>query len=370
MVEFIGPYERTKESEVKDSLGLTPRWKRRPEGSNWGDFGPDDQLGRLNLITPEKVLQGVAEIREGRSICLSLPLDLPGGSIISSSRHPPILRPTSNGSRVNMNYYVRNDYPNAREVLCDDMVIMCTQYSTQWDSLAHAGYLFDANDDGAAEAVFYNGFRADEDIVGPSNRDEEQGGSFETITTSRAGALGIEHMALTGVQGRGVLIDLEAQLGSGRVLVGYEQLSSVMRSQNIIVEPGDIVCLHTGFAEALIEMNGSPDGPALALKGAVLDGSDPRLLNWITESGLAALAADNVAIEQFPTATPGDGPHAVAPLHEHCLFKLGIPLGELWHLTPLAQHLARRRSKRFLLTAPPLRLPGAVGSPVTPVATV
>ena len=40
-----------------------PRWKRRPEGSTWGDFGPDDQLGRLNLVTPEKVLQGIREVQ-------------------------------------------------------------------------------------------------------------------------------------------------------------------------------------------------------------------------------------------------------------------------------------------------------------------
>ena len=33
-----------------------PRWTRRPEGSNWGEFGPDDQIGRLNYITPAKVL--------------------------------------------------------------------------------------------------------------------------------------------------------------------------------------------------------------------------------------------------------------------------------------------------------------------------
>lgn len=42
------------------------RWKKRPPGSNWGDFGPDDCLGRLNLLSPEKVLQGVSEVQEGR----------------------------------------------------------------------------------------------------------------------------------------------------------------------------------------------------------------------------------------------------------------------------------------------------------------
>lgn len=55
---------------------------------------------------------------------------------------------------------------------------------------------------------------------------------------------------------------------------------------------------------------------------------------------------------------------------EHCLFKLGVNLGELWHLTPLAEWLRARGRYRFMLTAPPLRLPGAVGSPLTPVATV
>jgi hypothetical protein len=57
-------------------------------------------------------------------------------------------------------------------------------------------------------------------------------------------------------------------------------------------------------------------------------------------------------------------------LHEHCLFKLGVPLGELWWLGDLARWLREHGRSRFLLTAPPLRLPGAVGSPVTPVATV
>ena len=47
-------------------MSLSSRWIHRPPGSTWGDFGPDDQLGRLNLVTQEKVRQGVAEVREGR----------------------------------------------------------------------------------------------------------------------------------------------------------------------------------------------------------------------------------------------------------------------------------------------------------------
>lgn len=58
----------------KHPHGRNPRWTHRPEGSTWGDFGPDDQLGRLNLVTPEKVLQGIAEVKIGNTFCLSLPL--------------------------------------------------------------------------------------------------------------------------------------------------------------------------------------------------------------------------------------------------------------------------------------------------------
>ena len=95
-----------------------------------------------------------------------------------------------------------------------------------------------------------------------------------------------------------------------------------------------------------------------------------RLLEWISASGVAAIAADNFAVEVVPATTGAERCCSSLPLHEHCLFKNGIPLGELWHLTPLAAWLREHGRSRFLLTAPPLRLPGAVGSPVTPIATV
>ena len=62
--------------------------------------------------------------------------------------------------------------------------------------------------------------------------------------------------------------------------------------------------------------------------------------------------------------------HSFLPIHNLCLFRLGVPLGEMWYLHELASWLREHNRSRFLLTAPPLRLPGAVGSPVTPVATV
>ena len=73
---------------------MAKRWQRRPEGSTWGDWGDDDELGRINLIGPEQVLKGVAEVQAGRSFCLSPPLDLPGGTALNQRRHPPRLAPT------------------------------------------------------------------------------------------------------------------------------------------------------------------------------------------------------------------------------------------------------------------------------------
>jgi hypothetical protein len=127
--------------------------------------------------------------------------------------------------------------------------------------------------------------------------------------------------------------------------------------------------LYTGWADVILEMGREVDMKRLDAAYLGLDGRDARLLQWITDSGLAALIADNYAVELLPArALPGL--HPAMPLHEHCLFKLGVHLGEIWYLAELAQWLRARGRSRFLLTAPPLRLPGAVGSPATPVATV
>ena len=343
-----------------------PRWKRRPAGSTWGDFGPDDQLGRLNLITPEKVLQGVAEVREGRSFCLSLPLDYPGGNKLNPRRHPPELKPTIRGGGPNMNYPLSRDDAKYTDIVCDDVVLLTLQYSTQWDSLAHVGQIFDVDGDGVGEMVYYNGYRAGEHVIGPLDYLTGK----EVTAKGGAHALGVENMAAKAIQGRAVMIDLEAHYGRARQLVGYDELMPVLARDGVAVEPGDMVCLRTGFAQMLLEMKREPDEARLHGSCAVLDGRDERLLTWITRSGLTALIADNYAVEAMPSR-PCEADHCAAlPLHEHCLFKLGINLGELWYLSELADWLRAHGRHRFLLTAPPLRLPGAVGSPVTPVGTV
>jgi len=220
-------------------MNASPRWKRRPEGSTWGDFGPDDQLGRLNLLTPEKVKQGVAEVREGLSFCLSLPLDYPGGNVLNPRRHPPVLRPTTRGKRPNMNYRLALDDENLTDVVSDDLAILHLQYSTQWDSLAHVGSLFDADGDGVPEPVYYNGFRAGEHVIGPENPADAGGtGRLEAKSTSQARALGVENMAQKCVQGRGVMIDLHAHVGRECAVIGHAQLARILERDRVEVEPG------------------------------------------------------------------------------------------------------------------------------------
>lgn len=347
---------------------MAQRWKQRPPGSNWGDFGPDDQRGRMNWVTREKVLQGVAEVKEGRTFVLSLPLDYPGGNALNPRRLPPRLAATQRSGKQNFCFPMGEEMPPVTDVVCDDQVLMTLQYSTQWDSFAHIGSKFDADGDGKPEIVFYNGFRGGEDIRPAA----EQAGAqdWSRYEGSRAEALGIQNLAEHGAQGRGVMVDLHAHFGRKRHAVGYDELMRVLEADKVAVEKGDFVCFYTGFSDVILELRKNPDPKLLHNTCTGLDGRDDRLLKWVSDCGCAALIADNYAVEIIPTSPFKPMPHALMPLHEHCIFKNGIHLGEIWYLTELANWLREHQRNRFLLTAPPLRLPGAVGSPATPVATV
>src|SRR5947209_12505590 len=209
-----------------------PDMKRRPPGSNWGDYGAGDRVGRLNELTPERVVRAAAEIRTGRRFCLSLPLDYPGGNVVFPFRFPPERKV------VDRMGFLANDFPRSRTregatgVVNDDLVTLWTQYSTQWDALGHVGSHFDANGDGEDEVVYYNGHYPGPDVDGP---------------------------ATIGLQGRGVLVDLHRAFGNLKTAVGYAVLERIMREQRVVVEPGDVLALRTGWAQLLVEMHGSPD---------------------------------------------------------------------------------------------------------------
>ena len=194
---------RTNEREAD----VTQRWKNRPEGSNWGDFGPDDELGRLNLLTPERVRRAVEEVHEGLSFCLSLPLDYPGGSLLNPRRHPPQRFATIRQGKPNYNFALEWEEAAFTDVVSDDAVLLHTQYSTQWDALSHVGGLFDADGDGEPEVVYYNGWRGGEHVVGPAephdHAEPDPCSPYEGVEAKR---LGIQNMARKAVQGTYYLI--------------------------------------------------------------------------------------------------------------------------------------------------------------------
>jgi len=141
---------------------MSKRWTQRPPGSTWGDWGDDDELGRINLLTPEKVLEGVRVVEAGISFCLSLPLDYPGGTALNQRRYPPVIAPTEDMEgnpdtfyNIAMSSMDKFGDPKYVDVWADDVVTLSLQYSTQWDSLAHVGAEFDADGDGVDEAVYY-----------------------------------------------------------------------------------------------------------------------------------------------------------------------------------------------------------------------
>src|ERR687896_575660 len=178
---------------------MKQRWKQRPPGSNWGEFGPDD----------------------------------PGGSALNPRRSPPRLAATirdgKSAGKQNFCFSLGEDEPGLTDVVSDDRVLLTLQYSTQWDSFAHVGSRFDADGDGEREIVFYNGFRAGEHVV-PSAGQGEDWAKYEG---SEARALGIEQLAEHGAQGRGVMIDLHHHFGRAHRAVGYDELMKLMDADRV-----------------------------------------------------------------------------------------------------------------------------------------
>ena len=334
-------------------MNAAQRYLRRPDGSNWGDFGSEDQLGTLNHLDSQAGVAAVAEIRTGMSFSLSLPLTVPRAPVLNPRRKGPVIQPAEKNGVPVYRYPLDRDVPGATDVISDDRVTLSPQYSTQWDALGHVGSMYDAHGTGQPQPTGYNGFAVSEPAA-------------EGFTGTRD--LSIAPMARHGIQGRGVMVDLRAHFGDAQRKVSHRELMDVMRADGVEVRPGDVLCLHTGLADLALTL-GDDEQERLKTSCCVLDGADADLLAWIKDSRIAAIAADNHAVE-LRNHHLDAGKGALLPLHEQCLFKLGLPLGELWHLTPQAQWLRQHGPQAFFLTAAPMYVPGLVGAPVNPIATV
>ena len=185
-------------------------------------------------------------------------------------------------------------------------------------------------------------------------------GGIDATEASRGGRfthLGAE--TIKPIVGRGVLVDVPRTLGSETLDAGRritaEDLEITVQAQGTEVRPGDTVLIRTGWPVGRYD-----DNEAYAGRETGVPGPDQSAARWLSTRGIIATGADTIAYEWL---APGAG-HSLLPVHVHLLFERGIHILEVLDL----EELARERVYEFLFLAVPLKLVGATGSPLRPLA--
>ncbi len=290
--------------------------------SNWGRWGEDDELGTVNLIGPEAVRRGTEAVRSGEVISLALPL---------LGEYPQ----ARGSSRPNARHFMIG----LGETWSDDAIEIAVHGSTHWDALSH---IFDGG-------RMYN----------------------DRVATEHVGEGGATCNAITAVAGRllsrAVLADVARYLGVEALGDTYSvtpaDLEGCLEAQGCELEPGDVLLVRTGHLgriraagawDLFTDCNDrNPLSPGLGLD----------CLPWIHERGIAAVAADNWAVEAIDSTEMVD-----LPLHTVGIVHMGLTLGEIFDLDRLAAASALDGRYTMLLSAAPLPIAGGVGGPVHPVA--
>jgi len=305
-----------------------------PPGSSWGLWGPSDKFGCLNLLTPERVIAGVACASRGAVFNLNLDMELPNPPLFSRSAFE----------------HVVHDFTLGHD---DELSGWNTQSSSQWDGFRHMRHPVYGH---------YNGVD-----------DEEHG---------------IHHWARRGIVGRAVLADVARWRESegrpvdpaGPSVIEIEDLMGTLAAQGVEIEVGDILLVRTGWVswyrslgtDARVELADAPHIPACGLQRGV----DSARALWNLH--ISAIAADNPALEVMPFGF-GDrdesrhwkedpGRAAETMLHFSLLGLLGLPIGELFDLDGLAEDCASDGRYTCLLTSAPLNLSSGVASPPNALA--
>lgn len=312
---------------------------------NWGRWGADDQLGTLNLITPEVVREAVVTVRSGVPISLSIPIDGDGPLGSRGYRRNPVhimsvdggdesLATAEGGSPTSAEARLRRMYSSEAFRFNDDWIMMPLQTATQWDALCHAYY----------GRQLFNGFPA------------------TAVNSFGASRDGIDVLARAGqVVGRGLLVDLARARGLDRLppraVINADEIETALRLQGSDVIPGDILVLRTGwwsaFGAGMPGETWAADSPGL----------EWRVAEWLWTHDIAAVAADNIAVEVLQSDIGVN-----LPLHMLALRDMGMTLGEIWNLEELSVACAADGRYAFLLTAPALNVTGGAGTPVNPIA--
>jgi kynurenine formamidase len=298
--------------------------------SNWGRWGPDDQIGTLNFITPEDVVAASRLVRKGKVFALGLPLDEKLQSGLFGGRWNPIHTMLATGTDA----VAGNQDATVRLRYADDAVSLPLQCSTQWDALAHI-FLDDK---------MYNGYDA------------------RLVDSNGARKNGIEHTRDRMV-GRGVLLDVARHKGVEALADGEaitnRDLDETAAAQGVEIRRGDFVIVRTGQQEACLKRGAwggyaGGDAPGLAFETCY----------WIHDKEIAAICADTWGCEVRPNETP----EVNQPWHWVVIPAIGVTMGEIFYVKELAEDCAADRVYEFLFCGPPLNLPGGCGSVINPQA--
>jgi kynurenine formamidase len=306
-----------------------PVRKGAPAGAAWGVFGDDDEVGTINLMTPERVVAAVSSIRSGKVFALNLPINIPDPPIFTRGKHTHTVK-IFPGAEFVLDDYLDNFYPQA---------------SSQWDALAHVKHPVH----GA-----YNGI--------PDNQITGRGGM----------RLGIDNLARRGIAGRGVLADVARYYDRIGKRINFtkaesiplEDVQATLRESGVTLRAGDVLLIRIGWTK--FYLSASEEIKAELARETVVPGIEgtERTARWLWDNHLAAVASDSPALEALPKAAGNE----MEFLHFHMLAFFGMPIGEMWNLESLAEDCAADGRYDFFLTSAPLNVPGGVGSPPNALA--
>jgi len=302
---------------------------------NWGKWGPDDEVGSLNYLTPAEALRGAAAIRSGESFTLQVPIGAPGveADPMWPDRGPSVRTPV-----VDDGMFERGEIaePADGHRWADDKIDMYLQGSTQYDALGHLWY----------DGKIWNGYDA-----------STTSGSLE-----RASVFAI---AQRGVVGHGVLIDMARYYGKETLESGdtftHVELLDAAKAQGVEIAPRDILVVRTGrlghfYRTTVEEFYKDWDEPGLTYSR--------ELVEWFQRMEIPNLVTDLIANE----ASYYPGTRVELPLHCALMRNLGVAFTEIVWLDDLAAACAEDGRWTFLYTAAPLKVVGASGAPVNPIA--
>jgi len=302
--------------------------------TNWGKWGTADERGAANYIQPQHIVAAAKLIKTGQTFSLAIPLDNTGP--VFPSRIAPQHIMVATGA----DYTAGQPSLYGTAKFADDYIYMPLQGSTQWDALSHSWY----------GDTLYN--------------DIDQSVIRSAPAAGGATKLGIENVK-TGFVGRAVLIDVLAYKG-GSLPTGYAisraDIEATLKQQKTKVMEGDVVIIRTGVVPAYYELK-DPMSKLKFIAGPQA-GINIDVVDWIAAAKVAAVAADNIALE----VTPNPQPEKTFSVHGALLKDLGVYIGEIWWLEELAAACAEDGRYEFFLAAQPLNITGAVGSPLNPIA--